>query len=706
MPKLGRTDGGVNRTSRVNDNLIILGSGQPAGTDVDGQLSQMRQNRLLSHSMGRSRKQSAASSANGSNFMHVIPKWYDPTEFYENSNIPWDPQNEEHRKRLMKWMRSYYTYHPLIPILIDIFTRFPLIGIELTSKDNKLTDYYTDLFMDQLDYAEFFTELGREYWTVGEAFPLGSFDETRGVWDREEIVATEDIEVSHFPLLGSTQYSIKAPDYLIELATSRQPAREYAILEKEFADIIPLLKQRKNIPVSDQLMRQVAFKIRRAHTHGTPILLRALRTLIHEEKLMSAQDAIAERLYSPLILAKLGIQDIGDGVPWIPTQDELMSLRDDFDVALESEMRLLVHHFGLEVTNVFGRESMPRLGDDFDRVDAILMRTFGIHPQLLTGGVHNVPYASSALQAEFMNQILRTYQGYLKRHFRERALLVAEAQEHYDYEKKGDKRIPIMEEHLEIDEDGNERIVKKHKLLIPDMTMKVLDLRDEATQRQFLGMLKGAGVPVSDKSFMVGMPTTFEEELESATEEAIQKTIAQQEGKVKLYKILRIKNAPIPPALAAEVGAMVEGVPGAMEGPQGMRPDVGGPGEQFLMPSEGVGPPGGLPPGGGMGPGGPSGMPTTPTTSPIGPGPAGSRPPSSNERSPIRPPSFASRTASANIDLAELDRKLAEIEEKTAKADRPDWIVEEDGAIVHKVRFAPRKVATSLVDTPRLDTES
>jgi hypothetical protein len=574
----------------------MLGAAPVSGTDIDEQARVIRNNRFLAAEMGKNRKLSSL-SGNGSNFLHTIPKWYDPTEYWENGNIPWDAQNEEHRKRLMKWMRAYYTHHPLIPILIDIFTRFPLIGIELTSKDNTLTRAYTDMFMDKLDYAEFFTELGREYWTVGEAFPLGNFNELEGRWDREEIILTEDVEVKHFPLLGSTQYSIKPPDYLIELAQTRRPVEEYALLEAQWPDVIPLLRQRKNIPVSNKLMRQVAFKVKSGDTHGTPILMRALRTLIHEEKLLSAQDAIAERLYSPLILAKLGIQDIGDGVPWIPSADEIQSLRDDFDIALEAEMRLLVHHFGLEVTNVFGRESMPRLDQDFDRVDAVLMRTFGIHPQLLTGGVHNVPYASSALQAEFMNQILRTYQGYLKRHYRERALMVAEAQGFYDYEKKGDKRIPIMEEHVEYDEEGNPRIVKKRKLLIPEMNMKVLDLRDEATQRQFFGTLKQAGVPISDKTFMVGMPTTFEEELESATEEAIQKTIAQQEGKVKLYKILRIKNVPIPAALAAEVAGMVEGMPGAFEGPQGMRPDVGGPGEQFLMPSE----PGAM---GSMGPGG------------------------------------------------------------------------------------------------------
>jgi hypothetical protein len=91
----------------------------------------------------------------------------------------------------------------------------------------------------------------------------------------------------------------------------------------------------------------------------------------------------------------------------------LDSVRDDFDIALSSDFRLMVHHFGLEVTSVFGREQMPRLGDDFDRIEKRLMQVFGVNPSLLSAGSGGQPYASSALQAEFLNQILKTFQNTL-----------------------------------------------------------------------------------------------------------------------------------------------------------------------------------------------------------------------------------------------------------------------------------------------------
>jgi hypothetical protein len=74
-----------------------------------------------------------------------------------------------------------------------------------------------------------------------------------------------------------------------------------------FPDLIPYLKG-EHIPVSPVLLRQIGNKLNDWDDHGTPILLRGLRTLLHEEKLLASQDAIAERLYSPMILAKLGIR--------------------------------------------------------------------------------------------------------------------------------------------------------------------------------------------------------------------------------------------------------------------------------------------------------------------------------------------------------------------------------------------------------------
>lgn len=554
----------------------------------------------------RARAKLANTSAFGGDVFAAVPRFYNPKDYWETSQIPWDVSDDKERFELYQWLELFYRTHYLVPILVDIFTRFPLVGMELASPDDQLNDFYSDLFFDRLNYEQFLVDLGREYWTMGQSFPFGHFNEVLGIWEDEELLDPTLVDIKQYSIIGGKQFLIKPPSDLIEIVKKRYPREQFYLLEKNYPEIIPFLQQGKPIPMSDVLLKQVAFKASPRDLHGTPILLRALRTLMHEEKLMASQDAIAERLYSPLILVKLGVQDMGPNrPPWIPGPAEVNALRNDLDLALAADFRLLVHHFGIDVQNVFGREQMPRLDADFDRVERRIMQVFGVNPSLLSGGTASQPYASSALQAEFLNQILRTYQGYLRKHYESRAAIVAEAQEHYAYEQRGDKRIPIVEEVLEYDEEGNQIIVEKKKLMYPELRMKVLDLRDEATQRQFLQALKAQGVPIADQHMAMGMHYDFKEELDLLQEELIQKTVATAEAKVKTYRILAALGYPIPPDLKAEVEQLPEFAP--PEPGTGTRLDVNTPqrGENIIMP--------GLPEGG---------------PPPIGPPPAGPRNPS------------------------------------------------------------------------------
>lgn len=611
----------------------------------------IQNNMQMTRQMGQSRLAARKQGSMGGDVQAAVPRFYDPLEYWDITGLPWNVANEGHRHKLHKWLRLYYATHYLIPILVDIFTRFPLVGMELESKDSQLKTFYEDLFIGQLDYPEFMVQLGREFWCVGEAFPLASFDEGLGVWEREELLIPENVIIENFSLLGTQQLKVVCPEDLKKLVQTKSPPREWRMLELNYPELIPYLKKGEPFPVADTMLKQVANKLTQFDDHGTPILLRGLRTLLHEEKLQASQEAIAERLYSPLILAKAGIVDFGDGQPpWIPGPEELDAIRDDFDIALASDFRLIVHNVGLEVSNVFGREQMPRLGDDFDRVERRLMQVFGVNPSLLSAGANSQPYASSALQAEFLNQILKTFQNRLKQHYRERALIVAEAQGHYEYQTKGQTRIPVMEHVVELNEDGSKRIVEKPKLLVPDMTFASLDLRDESTERQFLQTLRTMGVPIPDNKLMIGIPWDLADMDNDYNEELKRKTIAQQQAKEDTYIALKAKGLPIPADLKAEVESVLgrgeqSNGPGPMGGAPGAGSPMGGaPGGGPPTGPEGAGGPGGgivMPPappgaGGDLGPGGQGGTPPGGGPPPVSPNAAsrGTVPEVSNERRP------------------------------------------------------------------------
>jgi hypothetical protein len=215
--------------------------------------------------------------------------------------------------------------------------------------------------------------------------------------------------------------------------------------------------------------------------------------------------------------------------------------------ALAADFKLMVHHFGLDVKPVFGRESVPRFDQDYDRIDAKLMQAWGIGQALIMGGTAAAgTYASSALNREVCEQLMAGFQRKVTRHIRKRMEIIAEAQEHYDYELKGGIRRPLYREVVEEDENGEQRIVRLPKLLIPEIKFRSLNLRDESTERSFITELKQMGVPISDKSLAVNIPIEFDQELQRQTEEMVTKQVAEAESMAKTQKICDEKNIPYP----------------------------------------------------------------------------------------------------------------------------------------------------------------
>lgn len=464
--------------------------------------------------------------------------------------------------------RLFYATHDLVPLLIDIYSKFPVVGLEFDSKDPLIKKFYEEMFLGELNYLEFLPDqLGREYFTVGEVTSLAHFNESLGVWSSEEILNPDMLRVSRSLFVQRDRVQLLVKDLVDNLRqgpdgsgglsnTDETPSerlqrnQEYQDLVRYYPEIIQAAAQNDGLDISDALISRIVNRPSPWAKRGAPHLLRSFRTLMTEESLMAAQDAVADRLYSPLVLATLGIEDMGDGEPWIPDQSELDDARDDLQAALAADFRLMVHNFGLKVENVFGRESVPNLEADFERVQTKLLQAWGIGEALISGGTGGA-YASSALNREFVTQIMTGFQNSLKRHIIKRAEVIAEAQGHYDYDLKGGVRVPIYREIVETDpETGEEYIRKVPKLLVPDVKFSTLNLRDEAQERAFISQLKAMGVPVSDKTLAVNIDMQFDQELERQAEESVAKLMATAQAMKKVQDLCDAQNLPYPPELA------------------------------------------------------------------------------------------------------------------------------------------------------------
>ena len=442
--------------------------------------------------------------------------------------------------------------------------RFPLTGLEFVSNDSKIEQAFNEMFLDDLDYEDWLPNaLGREYFLAGECTVLGHFDEELGVWTSEEILDPDMVRVSKSLFVDQERVQLSVKDLVEGLqnppkggateSRSEELDRHHQLaqLKKYYPEIIAAAAQDDGLDIAEPRWSRLVNRVSPWDLRGVPPLMRSFGTLMFEESLIASQTAIADRLYSPMLVATLGIQDMGDGQPWIPTQDDLGDLRDDLQTALMADFKLITHHMGLKIESVFGRESVPRFDTDYDRVDMKLMQAWGIGAALIMGGTSAAgTYASSALNREVCELNMRDFQRKVIKHINKRAEVVAEAQRFYDYERKfspGLGRTPVYRKVLRFNEEtGQQEVVKAPKLLIPTVRFNSLNLRDEATERQFYMELKSMGVPVSDKTLAINLNTDFDEEIPRQAEETVNKLVAQAEAMGKAKSIIDEKNRRLP----------------------------------------------------------------------------------------------------------------------------------------------------------------
>ena len=556
------------------------------GSNTDlGVAEEMRANRLA--------KQSAASSSVSMAFTRPT----DPMFYWASSNLPYDVGKPGELAKIRNFCRLLYLTHPTIGSVVDVYSTYPLVGMEMVCpKSKELAEFYNELFLDQLSYDEFLIDVGKQYWTVGEAFPLGSFNELLGTWEADELMLPEDVKVVRSPFLLEPRYEMRLPYAIRKIIVERRPEYEYRQIVAQYPELVAYATAgqwtvgedpedsddpRGWIPISNMVMSHVKHKADAFNVRGVPLMMRAFRPLIQEEMLNAAQDAIASRLYTPLILAKIGAsaQDLGTDTPWIPTAGDLDAFADDMNAALAADFRLITHHFAVNIENVFGRENMPDLSQDFDRLENKTLQAFGMSKTMLSGASSGETYAADALNRDLLTQLLTTFQKRMKRFVRHRAAVVAEAQGHYDFEMKGGRAVPIMEDVVETDPDtGDQRIVRQPKLLIPDMRIRSMNLNDEEKLHELLEGLRSTGVPISMRTRLVNVPVDLEEEREAVLKEQVDNAVAAVEAEKATYLALQKRKLPIPQELKDKFQ------------PKVIRPggDAGAEGEQQVLPSLGL----------------------------------------------------------------------------------------------------------------------
>jgi intein/homing endonuclease len=145
---------------------------------------------------------------------------------------------DEQTRKIRDWCRLIYTTHYLVPSMIDIYSRFPLLGMEFAHPDKRVNEFFSELFWDGLQYQDFLYSLSREHWLIGDVFALGSWNDGIGAWEADELINPNDVVVAKNRALRTYQYHIKVPEEVKKLVETRQPEKEYAMLMARYPDVV------------------------------------------------------------------------------------------------------------------------------------------------------------------------------------------------------------------------------------------------------------------------------------------------------------------------------------------------------------------------------------------------------------------------------------------------------------------------------------
>jgi hypothetical protein len=154
-----------------------------AAVEQSPEVAEMRRNR---HVMQK--KANGAGGRSSADLQFATGRPRDPMFYWKQNNLPYDTSKEAELKKIRAFTRLLYQTHPIVGSCVDIYSKYPLIGMELSCKDDKISEFHESLFFtdDGLNYGEFLIDIGREYWSVGEAWAFGSFNESLGVWEDDE----------------------------------------------------------------------------------------------------------------------------------------------------------------------------------------------------------------------------------------------------------------------------------------------------------------------------------------------------------------------------------------------------------------------------------------------------------------------------------------------------------------------------------------
>lgn len=509
-------------------------------------------------------------AARGSGFARLPPQIRNPLLNVVNFYLPQD------RKVLNQWCRYYDRFHPIVGNALDlhaetIVSPFDLEGID----DSQVMNVYKEMVNDYLELFNRMVEGIHEFYLIGEWYPFLQWNTQKGIFDQCVSIDPDLVHIHPHPfvhLKDAVTFEVEPSQTLIEFINSSDPLDQRL---KKMLDptIIAAVQSGTMMRISPFNMTSLLKKSSPYDDRGTSIVLKALKYLMYEDKLMEANYAIADGHVTPRWIFKLG--DPANKIP--PRKKDLEEFRNNLMRGWYDHSSAIISTYALQVEAIGSAGKILPLTKEFDWVEDRVLTAMFTHKAATTGV--GPTYANAAVAKQIMNgryfnrrQMIETWV--------KKKIFAPVARAHGFY-----KPLPKGEKH---------KSKKERELWIPNINWRnKLDLTDTNEFKDYLlRMREKLGVSMKTVYRYIGIDYNEEEKNLTAESGSVFDPVYQDYRKSHAKAVFEKKEKEQVSAEEAEgmVGGAGGGLPGGEGGgevgEEGEAPEMPGPGGAPELPPE------------------------------------------------------------------------------------------------------------------------
>ena len=393
------------------------------------------------------------------------PSFYHP--LFEALNLQLPTKTRE----INQWCRHFYKTDSYVGTLIDLHSEFPIAGPQIVCDDPKVKRFFEVLFFDILRGQKLLSDVSLERTKLGNVFPFGEWDDSKGIWTSFTLLNPDFVEVEKSMLVEEPVLKLDPDDNLKRIVSSRQPKELYDKLAQiENGELVNLVARGEKIPLNKFRVSHLAFKLSPYESVGTPMMFRAFKPLIFKDLVRRAQQAIYERHITPIKLIKIG----SDSLPATP--EAIRSAREAFDELSQDLSSFFVYHHAISIEYISSAGKIHPFDSENKWIREEILAALMGSQAMIGGEGPNYATASVALTI-LVNRYQRTQE------------MLADWVKNYVF-----RPVSIAQDFKRTNEFGEEEYI------VPDIEFEFMKLKDDAQQKNLMKELVKLGY-VSKQTF-------------------------------------------------------------------------------------------------------------------------------------------------------------------------------------------------------------